>query len=79
LSTEEKYPLLSELLALRKQPIEPFYSVRDVAGLFGVTVRAIQSRVSSGQLTKRDLPGRAKFLPADLEEFLQKSKRGGRK
>ena len=79
MSPEEKYPLLSELLALRKQPIEPFYSVRDVAGLFGVTVRSIQSRVSAGQLTKRDLPGRAKFLPADLEEFLQNSKRGGRK
>ena len=79
MSPEEKYPLLAEVLALRQQPFQPFYSGSDVAALFGVTARSIQSRVSAGQLTKRDLPGRAKFLPGDLEEFLQKSKRGGRK
>jgi hypothetical protein len=78
MSPEEKYLLLAEVLALRQHPLKPFYSVRDVAALFGVTARAIQSRVSAGQLTKRDLPGRAKFLPGDLEEFLQKSKRGSK-
>jgi hypothetical protein len=79
LSPDEKYPLLKEILALRQQPLQPFYSVGDVAGLFAVTVRSIQSRVTAGQLTKRDLPGRAKFLPCDLEEFLRNSKRGGGK
>jgi hypothetical protein len=79
LSPEEKYPLLAEVLALRQQSLQPFYTVSHVAALFGVTMRCIHSRVSAGQLTKRDLPGRAKFLPCDLEEFLRNSKRGGGK
>jgi hypothetical protein len=74
-----KYPLLEEVLALRQMPLLPMYTIRDVAALFGVTVRAIQTRVASGQLPSRDLPGRAKFLPVDLEEFLRESKTGGRK
>jgi Helix-turn-helix domain len=60
-------------------PLRPMYTIRDVAALFGVSVRAIQTRVTSGQLPSRNLPGRAKFLPADLEQFLRESKRGGRK
>jgi len=55
------------------------YTIRDVAKLFGVSMRSIQSRVASGQLATRDLPGRAKFLPCDLEEYLRQSKRVGRK
>jgi hypothetical protein len=74
-----KYPLLEEVLALRQMPLRPMYTIRDVAALFGVSVRAIQTRVTSGQLPSRNLPGRAKFLPADLEQFLRESKRGGRK
>lgn len=74
-----KYPLLEELLALSQMALQPLYTIRDVAKLFGVTVRSIQSRVASGQLSARDLPGRAKFLPVDIEEFLRQSKRGGTK
>jgi hypothetical protein len=68
-----KYPLLEEILTLRQMSLLPMYTITDVARLFGVSVRAIQARVASGQLGSRDLPGRAKFLPVDLEEFLQNS------
>jgi hypothetical protein len=74
-----KYPLLEEVLALRQMILQPMYTIRDAAKLFGVSVRSIQTRVASGQLASRDLPGRAKFLPFDLEEFFRQSKRGGTK
>lgn len=74
-----QYPLLDEILTLRQMTLQPMYSIRDVAKLFGVTVRSIQSRVASGQLAARNLPGRTKFLSVDLEEFLRESKRGGSK
>jgi hypothetical protein len=73
------YSLLNEILVLRQMTLQPMYTIRDVAKLFGVTVRSIQSRVASGQLAARNLPGRAKFLSVDLEEFLRESKRGGSK
>lgn len=76
MSAEGKYPLLEEILALRQMTRKPMYTVRDVAQLFGVTVRSIQSRVERRQLVRRDLPGRAKFLAVDLEEFLTNSKKG---
>jgi hypothetical protein len=71
-----KYPLLNEILALQGRILQPIFTVRDVANLFGVTPRSIQSRVASGQLVGRDLPGRGKFLATDLEGFLQASKTG---
>jgi hypothetical protein len=74
-----QYPLLEQMLAIIGNPLQPTYSNRDVAALFGVSIRAIQDRVASCQLTSRDLPGRAKFLPVDLEEFLQHSKKRGAK
>ena len=74
-----KYPLLEEILALRQMTIQPMYTICDVANLFGVSVRAIQARVASSQLSSRDLPGRAKFLTADLEQFLRESRKGGRR
>ena len=74
-----KYPLLEELLILRQMALQATYTVRDVADMFGVTVRCIQSRVASGQLPSRDLPGRAKFLPVDVEQFLRNSKKEGPK
>lgn len=77
--TPTKYPLLEELLAFRQMTLQPTYTIRDVAKLFGVTVRSIQSSVASNQLPSRDLPGRARFLPVDLEEFLRESRKGGRK
>jgi hypothetical protein len=72
-----KYPLLEEVLALRQMALQPMYSIRDVARLFGVTVRSIQSRIACGQLPARDLPGRGRFLSIDLEQFLRESKKRG--
>lgn len=76
----ERYPLLREILALKSLQIQPTYSIRDLAHIFNVSVRAIQNRVASGQIPARDLPGRAKFLSEDLEAFLAASlkKRNGR-
>ena len=74
-----QYPLLEEILAMRGMSLQPMYTIRDVATLFAVTTRSIQSRVASGQLPARDLPGRAKFLSVDLETFLRESKRGRNK
>jgi hypothetical protein len=78
-NTPAKYHLLEELLALSQMTLQPTFSVCDIAKLFHVSTRSIQSRVASGQLASRDLPGRAKFLPVDIEEFLHESKKGGRK
>jgi hypothetical protein len=72
----QKYPLLEEMVALHGMRLQATYTNRDVGELFGVSIRAIQDRVAAGQVTSRDLPGRAKFLPMDLEEFLRNSKRG---
>jgi hypothetical protein len=74
-----KYPLLEEILAGRQMTLQPMYTIRDIAKLFGVSVRAIQTYVASGKLASRDLPGRAKFLSADLEQFLRESRKGGRR
>ena len=40
---------------------------------FKVCVRAIQNWTTAGRLAPRDLPGRWKFLPQDLEAFLVSS------
>jgi hypothetical protein len=69
----EKYPLLREILALKGLQLQPTYSTRDLASIFNVSLRAIQNRVASGQISARDLPGRAKFLSDDLEAFLAAS------
>jgi excisionase family DNA binding protein len=71
-TTKPRYPLFEELLAIRGEPLKALYTVRDVAQLFGVSVRAIQEWVSSGRLEARDLPGRGRFLPQDLEALLSK-------
>jgi hypothetical protein len=78
-SEEPKYPFLEEILTIKECSLQPMYSNRDVAELFEVSIRAIQDRVATGQLTSRNLPGRAKFLPMDLEEFLRNSRRRPRK
>jgi hypothetical protein len=74
-SETTKYPLLEEILSSKEQPLQPMYTIRDIARLFSVSVRAIQNRVSSGQLPARDLPGRARLLSQDLEIFLSTRKR----
>jgi hypothetical protein len=73
-----KYPLLEEILSIKNLPLQPTYSTRDVAKIFAVSVRAIQDRMASGQLIARDLPGRARFLSVDLEDFLQNSRKNRR-
>jgi hypothetical protein len=72
-----KYPLLEAILALQNIPLKPMYSTRDTAAIFSVCARAIQNWIASGQLIPRNLPGRWKFLPQDLEDFLLASRKGG--
>lgn len=74
-NSQTKYPLLSEFLTLQQVSLKATYTVSEVATLFHVSPRAIQNRVASGQLSARDLPGRARFLSEDLEAFLSSSKR----
>jgi DNA-binding transcriptional MerR regulator len=52
------------------------YTTSGFAALFGVSARAIQNWITAGQLTARNLPGRWKFFPQDLEDFLQHSRKG---
>lgn len=72
-----RFPMLEQLLRIKGRELQATYSIRDLAQLFGVSVRAIQTRVASGQIASRDLPGRAKFLSEDLEAFLAASKKTG--
>ena len=77
-SDSPKYPLLEAILADQDLPLKPMYTNRDVAQIFTVCVRAIQNWIAAGRLIPRDLPGRWKFLPQDLEDFLRSSRKGGR-
>jgi hypothetical protein len=70
-----KYQLLENLLAHRGLRFQGTYTMRDVAAIFNVTIRSIQERVKRQELNCRNLPGRAKFLSMDLEEFLNNSSR----
>jgi hypothetical protein len=72
-NSDSKFPLLQEILTIKNLPLQPMYSVHSIAEIFGVTPRAIQNRVASGQLVPRDLPGRARFLNQDIEAFLEAS------
>lgn len=75
-SATAKYPTLEAILALQNLPLQPMYTNRDVAQIFDVCVRAIQNWITAGRLKPRDLPGRWKFFPQDLEEFLKTSNKG---
>ena len=68
------YPLLEQIIRIQSKPLQPLYSNRDLAEIFRVSVRAIQHRIAAGRLIPRDLPGRAKFLPQDIEDFLVASR-----
>jgi transposase len=74
--TPGRYPLLEALLAEKGLRLKGTYTNRDVAKIFGVSVRAIQDRVRRGDLRPRDLPGHARYLSVDLEDFLRNSSRG---
>jgi Helix-turn-helix domain len=69
------YPLFEALLYDKGLTLQATYTNADVASLFGVTVRTIQSRAADGSLPSRKLIGRARFLPTDLESFLVGSKK----
>jgi hypothetical protein len=73
-----KYPLLEGALSIKGLKLQPMYTNQDVAMLFDVCVRAIQNWISAGKLRPRDLPGRWKFFPQDLEDFLMTSRKGER-
>lgn len=75
-NSETKHPLLEEILSIRNLPLQPMYTVRQVALIFGVSARAIHAWVAAGQLVPRDLPGRARFLNQDIEDFLMSSRKG---
>lgn len=68
-----KFPLLETLLVAKGLSLKGTYTNRDVADMFDVAVRTIQEWSRNGNLKPRKLPGRARFLSEDLEEFLQNS------
>lgn len=68
-----RYPLLETFIAYKGLSMKGNFTIQDVAELFSVTTRTIQSRIKRGGLTARDLPGRSRFLAIDLEQFLQGS------
>jgi hypothetical protein len=71
----ERFPLLEALLREKGLSLKGIYTNHDVADIFGVATRTIQEWSRNGGLMARNLPGRARFLSGDLEEFLQKSSR----
>jgi hypothetical protein len=72
-NSERQLPLLMALAARRGLAIFPIYSNRDVAELFNVSVRTIQDWITDNKILPRNLPGRGRFLPEDLEAFLRNS------
>ena len=70
-----KYPLLEALLGTQGLPVKATYTMPDAAKIFGVSRRTLENWVKSGKLFYRDLPGHARFLAEDLEDFLRSSKR----
>ena len=69
-ANQQKYPLLEELLRLRALPLKATFTNKDIAELFETSIRTIQNLVSDGKLRNRKLPGRARFLPVDLETYI---------
>lgn len=70
-----RYPLLESLLAQKNLALKGIYTNHDAAEIFDVKVRTIQDWVRNGDISARNLPGRARFLSEDLEGFLQNSER----
>ncbi len=66
------YPLFETMLRSKGLTLQPTYTCQDIASLFGVTVRTVQSKVADGTIPSRRLLGSARFLPADIEEYLRK-------
>lgn len=70
-----RYPLLESIARLRGLRLEPVYTIKAAAALFGVSCRTINDWCRDGKLIPRDLPGHGRFLCEDLEHFLQSSHR----
>ena len=73
-----RYALLEPLLHQRGLQLLAIYKIGDAALLFGVSPRTLHDWIGGGRLRARDLPGRGRFLPQDLEDFLAGSIRGCR-
>lgn len=69
------FPLLWGLLQYREVPYTPTFTVTETAAIFGVSGRTIRKMIAAGKLIARDLPGGARFLAQDLEDFLRNSRR----
>jgi excisionase family DNA binding protein len=67
---EQRYPRLSEILQYRELHFQPMYTVTETAAIFGVNRRTVLKMIAAGRIQPRDLPGRARFLAADLEAYL---------
>jgi Helix-turn-helix domain len=67
------YPLLEALLRQRGLQLLPIYKIGDAASVFGVSPRTVHDWIADGRLCARDLPGRGRFLPQDLESLLAAS------
>lgn len=65
------YPLFETMLQSKGLKLQATYTCQDIATLFGVTARTIQSKAKDGTLPSRKLIGGARFLPVDLENYLQ--------
>ncbi len=68
-----RFPLLQTILIQKDLPLRAIYTNRDFAEVFGVSVRTVQDWIREGKLLPRNLPGRGRFLPEDIEAFLQAS------
>jgi hypothetical protein len=68
------YPLLEALLRIKGLTLQATYTNADVAHLFCASTRTIQNWAADGRLPSRKLIGNARFLPIDLETYLQNSK-----
>ena len=63
------YPLFETISRSTGLTLQPTYTCQDVASLFGVTARTVQSRVADGTIPSRRLLGGARFLPADMKSI----------
>lgn len=77
-SDKSQYPLLTALLTERGLSAKGAYTTADLAQIFGCPRRPVQELFRTGELTSRPLPGRARCLSCDIEQFLEK-KGGTRK
>ncbi|MGA2808786.1 MAG: helix-turn-helix domain-containing protein [Terracidiphilus sp.] len=70
---EQRYPRLLELLQYRELSFKPMFTVTETAVIFGVHRRTVLKMIAAGRIVPRDLPGRARFLAADLEAYLNRT------